>query len=67
MKKRFTTKSSLKRHNKTFHTPKQFIKQDIDFKEMANSAVDLSVKKSILKRGFSNDGGYLDEEPNQKH
>ena len=65
--KKFTTKSSLKRHNKTFHTPKQFIKQDIDSKEVANSPVDLSAKKNILKRGFSNNGDYLDEEPSQKH
>ena len=59
--KKFTTKQSLKRHYKTFYTPKQFIKQ-IEFK---NSEEPMQLK-SNLKRKFSDDYDTSNEEPVQK-
>ena len=79
--KKFTTKQSLKRHYKTFHTPKQFIKQNEDTAEIStptiiSPTIRSNIKvfdgeepmqlKSNLKRRFSDDDDTLNEEPVQK-
>ena len=79
--KKFTTKQSLKRHYKTFHTPKQFIKQNEEPAEISlpsvisptipsniefkNSEEPMQLKPN-LKRKFSDDDDTLNEEPVQK-
>ena len=69
--KMFTTKQSLKRHNKTFHVSKHFIKEN-----EAPSVVDQATLNTVeqpettpsinLKRKFSDDNESLIEEPVEK-
>jgi hypothetical protein len=62
----FTTKPSLKRHNKTFHTAKQFIKQNEEPPEITDPTLDSPTKKSAVKRRFSDRYDSPSEEPIQK-
>ena len=64
--KMFTTKHSLKRHHKTFHMPKQFIKQSEEPEEVISSDLNSPAKKPILKRRFSSNDNSPSEEPIQK-
>ena len=64
--KKFTTKSSLKRHHKTFHEEKQFIKQSYEPGNIITPTINTPDKQINLKRKFSNDYDSLNEEPIQK-
>ena len=64
--KMFTTTRSLKRHNETFHTAKQFIKQNEVPPEITDPTHDSPTKKSAVKRRFSDRYDSPSEEPIQK-